>query len=485
MGGKYAARRKKRGGRKAIIVLLVISAVLALGIAGIWLFGNWEPPASAVEPTQTSAPTIPAPTQAPVNRIQLQADVTPAPTEMPTEPPVEPTEPAREQKYQVPEIRFYNSESTSMDEYVGVSIKIIDVYGDVVLEDDRCQWRFHGNSTRKVAKKPYKFKLSSEQDLFGMGAADKWILLANAFDKTLIRNKLVFDLAAAMEIPYTSQCVFVEVYVDDAYRGSYLLIEPAEVDKERVNLRISQNEFLLELEQPYRVPEGEIITTPHLSVPLGVSNIDYLPEDQRQYLMDLFDKAETALLSHDREQIEQYFDLDTFLDMYIINEYSKNADTHIASTRFYVEDGVIHAGPPWDYDLSCGNDNEDSDYRHRWNGTRPSRTDGMYACSLWWSELYKCDWFLEEFAQRYLQLQPVIVNLYQENELGQSRIEYLTTSISDSIEHNFKKWSVSRRIYHLERIADPTYELNLEFLQNWLKKRNEWILGEIQKKGWV
>ena len=199
----------------------------------------------------------------------------------------------------------------------------------------------------------------------------------------------------------------------------------------------------------------------------------------------LFEKAETALLSHDREQIEEYFDLNSFVDMYIINEYSKNADTHIASTRFYVKDGIIHAGPPWDYDLSCGNEDENSDRRHRWNDTRPSRIDGWYACSLWWSELYKCDWFMEAFARRYLELQPLIVNIYQENELGISRIEYLTTSISDSIDHNFTKWSVSTRIYHLERISDPTYEQNLEHLQTWLKERNEWILGAIQENGWA
>ena len=103
MGGKYAARRKKRGGRKVIIVLLIISAILALGITGIWLFGKQESSASPVEPTQVNTPTIPTPTQAPVNRVQLQAaPITAAPTEMPTEPPMEPTEPPREQKYQVP-----------------------------------------------------------------------------------------------------------------------------------------------------------------------------------------------------------------------------------------------------------------------------------------------------------------------------------------------------------------------------------------------
>jgi len=460
--------KKRRKGRIIGLSLLILGVILVLAVVVFWLIRGRQEPVVYVKLTQPQESTI----------------TDSAPTQMPTQELTEPTQPPREQIYQVPEVRFYNSKSKNMNKYVGVTVKIIDVYGDVVLEDEQCQWRVHGNSTARVAKKPYKFKLSSEQDLFGMGAARKWILLANAFDKTLIRNKLVFDLAATMEIPYTSKSTFVEVYVDDSYRGSYLLIEPAEVDKERVDLRVSQNEFLLELEQAYRTTDVPIIKTPHLKIPLGVSNIDYLPEDQRLYLMDLFDKAETALLSHDRQQIQQYFDLDTFLDMYIINEYSKNSDTHIASTRFYVEDGIIHAGPPWDYDLSCGNDNEDSDYRHRWNGTRPSRTSGMYACSLWWSELYKCDWFKTEFAQRYLELQPVIVNLYEENELGESRIQYLTSSISDSIAHNFTKWSVSIRIYRLERIADRTYKENLQFLQNWLKKRNEWILGEIEKKGW-
>jgi len=487
MGGKYVTQKKRHGKGRRWTILLLAVAILAAGIAGVYLFGDQNTPTVPESLAEQSTAVIPQSAEVPVTQIRLQADPAAADPEPMPEDTVEeaPAEPAREQLYQVPEIRFYNTESTRMDEYVGVSIKIIDVYGDVVLEDDECQWRFHGNSTKKVDKKPYKFKLSSEQDLFGMGSANKWILLANAFDKTLLRNKLIFDLAAAMGIPYTSSSTFVEVYVDDYYRGSYLLIEPAEIDKERVNLRSSQNEFLLELEQPFREHEDEILITPYLNIPLGVNNLDYLPEDQRTYLEDLFEKAETALLTHDQEQIEAYFNIESFVNMYVINEFTKNADTHIASTRFYVKDGIIHAGPPWDYDLSCGNEDENSDRRHRWNDTRPSRTDGWYACSLWWDELCDCEWFMGKFAQRYLELQPLLVNIYQENELGASRIDSLIASISDSIDHNFSKWSVSIRIYHLERVSSPTYELNVEHLRTWLQARNEWILSEIENNGWA
>ena len=48
-----------------------------------------------------------------------------------------------------------------------------------------------GNSTWLWReKKPYSLRLSGETDLLGMGQASNWILLADAFDLSLLNNKL-------------------------------------------------------------------------------------------------------------------------------------------------------------------------------------------------------------------------------------------------------------------------------------------------------
>ena len=54
-----------------------------------------------------------------------------------------------------------------------------------------CKIRGHGNSTWKTTftqKKPYLLKLESPASLLGMKGARKWILMANACDRSMLRN---------------------------------------------------------------------------------------------------------------------------------------------------------------------------------------------------------------------------------------------------------------------------------------------------------
>ena len=48
-----------------------------------------------------------------------------------------------------------------------------------------------GNSTNELDKRPFKLKLDKKSDLLGMGKSKHWILLANAIDATLLRNRLM------------------------------------------------------------------------------------------------------------------------------------------------------------------------------------------------------------------------------------------------------------------------------------------------------
>ena len=51
--------------------------------------------------------------------------------------------------------------------------------------------RGRGNSTWLHDKRSFKIKLQKGADLLGMGKSKHWILLANAFDPSLLRNRLV------------------------------------------------------------------------------------------------------------------------------------------------------------------------------------------------------------------------------------------------------------------------------------------------------
>ena len=365
------------------------------------------------------------------------------------------------------------------DEYEDARVSLLNTTQEFCFDEMEAEWKIHGRSSAVAAKKPFNLRFRYRVDLLGMGEARKWILLANHYDKTMLRNRLMYDLSGQINMRYPVESRFVELYVNGDYQGLYQLCEAPQIDRERVAIHPSKEEFLLEVLIPGRTTSDPTIRTPHKKIQLGLDSIDYLPPDQEEWLTDFFDRAESALKTGNKEEIAAYFDLDSFVNGYILYEFSKNADLAIGSTRFVIEDGKLYTGAAWDFDLSCGNGIRNCDPLHQVNGTIPCATDGWYAVQLWYRDLVQLDWFQDLFSERYRDLQPILVNLYEANELGTSQIDQLVESMPQAIEHNYQKWRVDGREYASARPPEKTYELNVEYLRTWLKDRNEWILQEL------
>jgi hypothetical protein len=142
-----------------------------------------------------------------------------------------------------------NINSLSKNSYVAAEVAVVLKDGTVQLSDLNAQVKLRGNSTSKAEKKPLKIKLSSKQSLLGMDKGKKWNLLANAFDKTLIRNKLCLDLGEKMGLAYLSQSRFVDVYYNDELMGNYLITEPVEAGTGKVEIEENGSDFMIELER--------------------------------------------------------------------------------------------------------------------------------------------------------------------------------------------------------------------------------------------
>ncbi len=85
--------------------------------------------------------------------------------------------------------------------------------------------RGRGNSTwdEKRPKKPFKFKFDKKRELFSMGKNKHWALLANSFDGSLVRDRLTSWIGNKIGLEYTYKCVPVDLVVNEAFYGSYLL----------------------------------------------------------------------------------------------------------------------------------------------------------------------------------------------------------------------------------------------------------------------
>ena len=94
-----------------------------------------------------------------------------------------------------------------------------------------------GNSTAGADKKPYKIKLDKKTDLFGLGGGVKnkhWVLLANCYDESLMRNKLCYDLSGVFGAPVWMKSEWVDVVMNGQYVGNYLLCQHIRVGEDRI-----------------------------------------------------------------------------------------------------------------------------------------------------------------------------------------------------------------------------------------------------------
>ena len=223
-----------------------------------------------------------------------------------------------------------------------------------------------GNSTFLMPKKPYQIKFDSKTDMFGMGKAKKWVLLANYVDGSFVRNKIIFDLCENIGMPYTIKSVFVNLYIDGNYLGVYQLCEKVEIGDSRVPLT---DDFgvIAEMDAATRL-EGEdfyfysSVTGKPFVYKEYNTDFEEAPAEDVLAVREFFEGRINALeeelygTQSDWEKLSSLIDIDSVIKFYFINEFCMNADACFASTYFYIDgkDDILHMGPAWDYDRCFG-----------------------------------------------------------------------------------------------------------------------------------
>lgn len=260
-----------------------------------------------------------------------------------------------------------------------------------------------GNSSWNCLKKPYNLTLPAETDLLEMGQAQRWILLANAYDPSQLRNKIAYDFADAAGLAYTPDCEWVELYLNGEYAGLYLLSERNEIHPQRVAVP-EAGSFLVSKEWEWRMSDrGQPFVTLNSRAALRIHQSDLSPEA----LTQVFQSAENAILAEDSidpltgKTLTELIDLDSWAKKYLIEEIFGNVDASTLSQYFYYdgrdEDGKLYAGPIWDFDLSMGNTVASPvQSPNIFYANKPN----VYA-SPWFSTLYQKDVFYQRITELY------------------------------------------------------------------------------------
>lgn len=231
---------------------------------------------------------------------------------------------------------------------------------DVITSYENVQLKGRGNSTWDWPKKPYQIKFAEKIDLFGMGEAKTWILLANYRDVSLLRNEIAFRLARELSSPYAIRGTFAELYVGEQYIGLYYVTQKVEIGKNTVNL-MDPLGILVEVEAAREADDTHVfssLTKTCLVIKESVSDDDHDARNKSlEYFANAFDRLEQAAYNGDWETVQKEIDVESFVHYFLISEFTANPDAYVSSFYLYRNgnDDVIHAGPVWDFDMAFAN----------------------------------------------------------------------------------------------------------------------------------
>lgn len=254
----------------------------------------------------------------------------------------------------------------------------------------------HGNSTWYPDKKPYTLTLSRPASLLEGSAGKKWILLANYYDQTHMRNFFAHDLANSQSSIWSPKMQFVSLYVDGVYNGLYQLAEKVETGAERTALR--QDEVLLCLEILGRQKEYNLGLFAD-GVVMEIVSPKNLSDVRQTRLNAAMQEVITAVLSGEASEdyLRQHLDLDSWVWKYLLEEIVSSFDAGACSQYLSFDGTKLISQAAWDYDNTLGNTSEltaDSFQALR---------EWQYAhtATPWFAALYQYDLFRQMVKTRY------------------------------------------------------------------------------------
>lgn len=372
------------------------------------------------------------------------------------------------------------------DKHPGSTVYVISDDGKTLLADSEAQMKGRGNASWNFDKKPFQIKFNKKQRILAdaPAKAKKWTLINNYGDKTLMRNRLAFDISQSVGMAYTPYCTFVDVIYNGEYQGCYQLCDQIEVNENRVNITemtpedISTPEitggYFLEIDA-YADQEKSWFDANH-NIPVTIKSPD---EDdivfvQSKYIESHFNKMVNAVYSADFTDPEkgyrQYLDLESFWRYFIVEELAGNTDAYWSTymTKERESDRFI-TGPVWDFDLSFNNDNRTydinskNDFVFRSGGSSAGNmqnfvsrildndTEARKQLSVIWSRLRKCDNFNAEYFN--------------------SLVDEYANLLDDSQALNFVRWPILSTTVHQNPTARGSFKAEVNAVKDYISKR--------------
>jgi hypothetical protein len=320
--------------------------------------------------------------------------------------------------------------------------------------------RGRGNSTWEMPKKPYRINLDEATGLLGMPAARNWALLANYIDKTMLRNALAFCTSETLGLEYTPRSKFVELTLNGQYEGVYQLTEHIETGSNRVNIgpeTETSNGFFLEMDGMYLQEEAWFISS--MGLPYVFKSDDHTPE--QMVAIETYMNEMERRLNTDYVALSETVDIESFVAYYLVNEWLKNNDAFFFSSTFVYrrQNERLRFGPVWDFDIAAGNINRNGNDDPTGFWTR----DQAYP-----QRAFQSSEFEARVKERWSVLRSQVPAILE-------AISASARALDESQRRNFERWDILDVIVPPNPVATGSYQGEIDYLQNWLRMRTDWL----------
>ena len=343
-----------------------------------------------------------------------------------------------------------------------------------------------GSSSQALPKKPYGFDTLEDDGiedknvkLLGMPKENDWLLNSFAFDDSMMRDYISYEMARQMG-QYATNLKYCEVVLNGDYIGLYALSEKIKRDGDRVDIaKLSDDENSLpEITGGYIIKsDRSSAEDPEAWYNNGAGyihekpNSDDITSTQSSYIEEVFRSLDNnATNSNITTGFPSIIDVPSFLDYMLVAEIASNVDAYALSTYYHKDrGGKLRAGPVWDYNLTYGNDlfdffgiNYDRSYTNVWQ-FQFSNT-GSYI----WRDLFNNSAFKCYLSKRFNEVTQTgeALNL----EYISSLIDSTTALISEALVRENERWNTIDNF--------PEEIINMK---SWIQERITWMrnnLGE-------
>lgn len=340
---------------------------------------------------------------------------------------------------------------------------------------------FRGTSSQGFPKKSYSIELldSLGKDLdfpaLGFPKGSDWALIANYDDPTYLKNAYVYDLWAKTG-RYSPRLKHVEVVINGEYMGLYAFTERIKRGTDRINIKKLESSDTT----ASKISGGYIIeasreagpltstyawqsayTSSPVSAFLMYFDCVYPKEPESKqfayiqtYIRDFEDALKSPDFSDPNLGFRKYIDENSFVENFVLQEYSIHLDVFARSQYFYKDRGQkMVASPLWDTSLGL-NDTYTDDWRFSCSTCDPR---------FFWAERMMQDCV---FKNKVIEKYKTFRKTFLSNDEGHRYVDSLATILQSAALRDREKWFPTSTNSFIDEIQK---------LKNFIFARISWV----------